>query len=79
MATGIVKWFNNKKGWGFIEPAEGGDDIFVHFSVIQGVGFKTLAQGQQVSFELESSDRGLQATNVYVLSEALGNVETNQA
>jgi CspA family cold shock protein len=64
MATGTVKWFNESKGFGFITPANGGDDVFVHFSAIQGGGFKTLAEGQSVSFEVEKGPKGLQASNV---------------
>ena len=64
MATGTVKWFNNTKGFGFIEPSEGSEDVFVHHSVIQGEGFKTLSPGQAVNFEVESSPKGLTATNV---------------
>ncbi|WP_297529394.1 cold-shock protein [Thiohalobacter sp.] len=67
MATGTVKWFNESKGFGFISPAEGGDDVFVHFSAIQGGGFKTLAEGQQVSFEVERGPKGLQAASVTAL------------
>ena len=63
MNTGTVKWFNADKGFGFIE-VEGGDDVFVHFSSIQGEGFKTLDEGQVVTFEIEEGDRGPQATNV---------------
>ncbi len=63
MNTGTVKWFNADKGFGFIE-VEGGDDVFVHFSAIQGEGFKTLDEGQTVTFEIEEGDRGPQATNV---------------
>jgi len=61
--NGTVKWFNADKGYGFIER-EDGDDVFVHFSAIQGDGFKTLDEGQQVEFEVVSGDRGLQAENV---------------
>ncbi|KXH80882.1 MULTISPECIES: cold-shock protein [unclassified Sporosarcina] len=63
MEQGKVKWFNAEKGFGFIER-EDGDDVFVHFSAIQGEGFKTLEEGQDVSFEIEQGQRGLQATNV---------------
>ncbi len=64
MTTGTVKWFNESKGFGFISPADGGDDVFVHFSEIQGSGFKTLTEGQQVSFEVQNGPKGLQATSV---------------
>ena len=63
MNTGSVKWFNAEKGFGFIE-VEGGEDVFVHFSAIQGDGFKTLEEGQQVTFDIEDGDRGPQAANV---------------
>ena len=66
MATGTVKWFNESKGFGFISPDNGGDDVFVHFSVIQGSGFKTLSEGQQVTFDVQNGPKGLQATNVTV-------------
>jgi CspA family cold shock protein len=66
MATGTVKWFNESKGFGFITPANGGDDVFVHFSAIQGGGFKTLAEGQSVNFEVEKGPKGLQASKVTV-------------
>ncbi len=69
MARGEVKWFNNAKGWGFIIPEGGGDDIFVHFSAIGGTGYKTLVAGQTVYFELEKGERGLHATNVSALNE----------
>ncbi len=64
MAQGTVKWFNDAKGFGFIEPQEGGEDIFVHHTSIMGTGFKTLAEGQTVSFEVENGQKGLSATNV---------------
>ncbi len=64
MATGTVKWFNDAKGFGFIQPADGGKDLFVHFSSIQGSGFKSLAEGDSVTFEVEDGPRGPQATNV---------------
>ena len=61
--TGKVKWFNEKKGFGFIEQPEG-EDVFVHFRSIVGDGFKTLSDGQEVEFEIEQGDKGLQAVNV---------------
>ncbi|MBO2537367.1 MULTISPECIES: cold-shock protein [Rummeliibacillus] len=63
MKQGTVKWFNAEKGFGFIE-VEGEDDVFVHFSAIQGEGFKTLDEGQKVEFEIVEGRRGLQAANV---------------
>ncbi|MCH3911017.1 MAG: cold-shock protein [Limosilactobacillus oris] len=63
MEQGTVKWFNNDKGYGFISR-ESGDDVFVHFSAIQGEGFKSLDEGKKVSFDVEEGDRGLQAVNV---------------
>ena len=63
MEQGKVKWFNAEKGFGFIER-EDGDDVFVHFSAIQDEGFKTLEEGQDVTFEIEQGERGLQASNV---------------
>jgi CspA family cold shock protein len=64
MATGTVKWFNESKGFGFISQDEGGDDVFVHFNAIQSTGFKTLNEGQAVTFEVEEGPKGLQATSV---------------
>ena len=63
MAKGTVKWFDDKKGYGFIAPEEG-DDVFVHHSSIQGEGFKTLSEGENVEFEITDGPKGKQATNV---------------
>jgi CspA family cold shock protein len=65
MATGTVKWFNESKGFGFISQDDGAD-VFVHFSAIQGSGFKTLSEGQVVSFEVERGPKGLQARSVSI-------------
>ena len=67
MPTGRVKWFNDSKGFGFIEQPDGGKDVFVHFSAIQDEGFKSLKQGQEVSFEVVDGPKGPQATNVVKL------------
>ncbi|HDR9156170.1 TPA: cold-shock protein [Burkholderia vietnamiensis] len=64
MDTGIVKWFNDSKGFGFITPDNGGDDLFAHFSEIRADGFKTLAENQRVSFETKQGPKGLQAANI---------------
>jgi len=64
MANGTVKWFNDSKGFGFITPSEGGEEVFVHFSAILAEGFKSLAQGQQVQYEVVRSPKGLQARDV---------------
>ncbi|WP_089041947.1 cold-shock protein [Pseudomonas fluorescens] len=64
MATGTVKWFNAEKGFGFIAPEDGGDDVFVHYSVIQSQGLKTLAENQKVEFDITQGPKGPQAENV---------------
>ncbi|QJQ95327.1 MULTISPECIES: cold-shock protein [Halomonadaceae] len=66
MATGTVKWFNDTKGYGFISPDDGGDDLFAHFSEIQADGFKTLQDGQKVTFEVTQGKKGLQAANIKI-------------
>ena len=64
MPTGKVKWFNDQKGYGFITPDEGGEDLFVHHTSIEAQGFRTLQEGQAVQFEITQGQKGLQATNV---------------
>jgi CspA family cold shock protein len=64
MQNGTVKWFNNSKGYGFIVPNDGGEDVFVHFSTIESEGYKTLAEGQKVDFEHAQGPKGRQATRV---------------
>ena len=64
MGTGKVKWFNPTKGYGFIKPDDGGEDLFVHHSSIQGDGYKSLKEAQSVTFEVEDGEKGPQATNV---------------
>jgi CspA family cold shock protein len=66
MATGSVKWFNDSKGFGFITPDDGGEDLFAHFSAIQSSGFKTLAEGQRVSFDVTNGPKGKQASNIQI-------------
>jgi CspA family cold shock protein len=66
LAEGTVKWFSNEKGYGFI-AREGGEDVFVHFSAIQGDGYKSLAEGQKVEFEVVEGQKGLQAANVQLV------------
>ncbi len=69
MATGTVKWFNASKGYGFITPTDGGDDVFAHFSAIEMDGYKTLKEGQQVEFEVQEGPKGPQASRIRALSK----------
>lgn len=73
---GQVKWFNESKGFGFITPADGSKDIFVHFSAIGGNGFKTLAEGQQVTFSIEDGAKGPSAANVIVTVRTISDAQT---
>ncbi len=66
MAAGTVKWFNDSKGFGFITPDGGGEDLFAHFSAIQSQGFKTLAEGQRVNFDVTTGPKGKQASNIQI-------------
>jgi len=66
MATGTVKWFNDSKGFGFIAQDQGGEDLFAHFSAIQSNGFKTLTEGQRVTFDITQGQKGQQASNIRV-------------
>ncbi|MCT1366962.1 MULTISPECIES: cold-shock protein [Kocuria] len=67
MAKGTVKWFNSEKGYGFIAPDDQSDDLFAHYSAIEGTGFRGLEEGQTVEFQAEQGPKGLQATNIRVL------------
>ena len=67
MAQGVVKWFNEQKGFGFIST-DGAEDVFVHYSAIQSAGFRTLQEGQRVEFETERTPKGMQAVNVRIIS-----------
>ncbi len=73
MASGVVKWFNSAKGYGFICPAEGGDDIFAHFSAIEMEGYRTLKRGQQVEYELNDGPKGLHATQIRLQTDRTSN------
>ena len=68
MATGTIKWFNSDKGFGFIAPEDGSADVFAHFSAINSTGFRSLNEGDRVSFETQQGPKGLQAANITVLS-----------
>jgi CspA family cold shock protein len=72
MATGVVKWFSNAKGYGFISPDEGGDDIFAHFSSIEMEGYKSLKEGQRVQFDVSTGPKGLQASKISFADSAGG-------
>ena len=69
MITGVVKWFNNAKGYGFVTPDEGEQDVFVHFSAISMDGYKTLKEGQKVQFDISQGPKGLQAANLQAVVE----------
>ena len=71
MATGIVKWFNNAKGYGFVTPDDGEQDVFVHFSAIEMDGYRTLKEGQRVEFEVEQGPKGLHAQNLHAAAQAI--------
>ena len=71
MATGIVKWFNNAKGYGFVIPDDGEQDVFVHFSAIEMEGYRTLKEGQRVEFEVEQGPKGLHAQNLHAAAPAV--------
>ena len=76
MANGTVKWLSNEKGFGFIQPSEGGEDVFVHFSAIDGTGFKTLDEGDEVEFTIGQGQKGPQAQNVSVTKKAAGSMDS---
>ena len=78
MATGKVKWFNNAKGYGFILPEEGGEDLFAHYSSIEMDGYKTLKAGQDVEFEMLEGPKGYHAVNIRAFGNPEGNPEGNQ-
>jgi CspA family cold shock protein len=69
MATGTVKWFNNAKGYGFVTPDEGEQDVFIHFSAIEMDGYKTLKEGQKIQFDINEGPKGLHAANVQMVEQ----------
>jgi len=79
MAIGTVKWFNNTKGWGFIEAEGGDEDIFVHFSAINGNGYKTLKPGDSVKFNMEKGNKGFHAVDVVALGEEAADVVATES
>jgi CspA family cold shock protein len=79
MATGIVKWFSDAKGFGFIEPEGGGGDVFAHFSAVQMEGFRTLRQGSRVSFDLVQGPKGDSAQNIRLFQPGTGDAASAEA
>lgn len=79
MPTGTVKWFNNAKGYGFILPDGGGDDLFAHYSAIEMDGYRTLKAGQQVTFDVVEGDKGLHATKIQAVGGSSASASTPQA
>ena len=77
MPIGTVKWFNNAKGYGFIVPEEGGEDLFVHFSAVNMDGYKTLSAGDQVQFEVTVSDKGPQAMDIVPIAAVTSELATD--
>ena len=75
METGTVKWFSNSKGYGFISPEEGGEDIFAHFSVISMEGYKTLKKGQMVEYEVTAGPKGMHATSIVPVGTLLSGIQ----
>ncbi|KGD65890.1 cold-shock domain-contain protein [Alcanivorax nanhaiticus] len=78
MATGTVKWFNNAKGYGFVRPDEGGEDLFVHYSYIQMDGYKSLKAGQPVEYEIQPANKGFHAVNLRAHGEASNEADSSE-
>ncbi len=78
MATGTVKWFNNAKGYGFVRPDEGGEDLFVHYSYIQMDGYKSLKAGQPVEYEIQPANKGFHAVNLRAHGEASNEADSGE-